>query len=89
MRTYTRSLFFVLVKAVHDLFPGCEIRIDTPVSRGYYCDLRIGRPLEEGDVTAIWRRMKEIVAADIPFRRIQCPTEDAIEMFRQAGMKAR
>ena len=89
MRTYTRSLFFVLVKAVHDLFPGCEIRIDTPVSRGYYCDLRIGRPLEEGDVTAIWRRMKEIVAADIPFRRIQCPTEDAIEMFRQAGMKSK
>ena len=89
MRTYTRSLFFVLVKAVRDLFPGCELRIDTPVARGYYCDLRIGRTLEENDVTAIWRRMKEIVAADIPFRRIQCPTEEAIEMFRKAGMTSK
>ena len=61
MRTYTRSLFFVLVKAVKDLFPGCVLRIETPVSRGYYCDLRIGRPIEEDDVTAIWRRMREIV----------------------------
>ena len=71
MRTYTRSLFFVLVKAVKDLFPGCVLRIETPVSRGYYCDLRIGRPIEEDDVTAIWRRMREIVDADIPFHRIQ------------------
>ena len=86
MRTYTRSLFFVLVKAVKDLFPGCVLRIETPVSRGYYCDLRIGRPIEEDDVTAIWRRMREIVDADIPFHRIQSPTEDAIEMFRRQGM---
>ena len=89
MRTYTRSLFLRAGEGRARPVPGCEIRIDTPVSRGYYCDLRIGRPLEEGDVTAIWRRMKEIVAADIPFRRIQCPTEDAIEMFRQAGMKSK
>lgn len=89
MRTYTRSLFFVLVKAVKDLFPGCVLRIETPVSRGYYCDLRIGRPIEEDDVTAIWRRMREIVDADIPFHRIQSPTEDAIEMFRLQGMTSK
>lgn len=89
MRTYTRSLFFVLVKAVKDLFPGCVLRIETPVSRGYYCDLRIGRPIEEDDVTAIWRRMREIVDADIPFHRIQSPTEDAIEMFRRQGMTSK
>ena len=89
MRTYTRSLFFVLVKAVKDLFPGCVLRIETPVSRGYYCDLRIGRPIEEDDVTAIWRRMREIVDADIPFHRIQSLTEDAIEMFRRQGMTSK
>ncbi len=79
----------MLVKAVKDLFPGCVLRIETPVSRGYYCDLRIRRPIEEDDVTAIWRRMREIVDADIPFHRIQSPTEDAIEMFRRQGMTSK
>ena len=49
----------------------------------------IGRPIEEDDVTAIWRRMREIVDADIPFHRIQSPTEDAIEMFRRQGMTSK
>lgn len=89
MRTYTRSLFFVLVKAVKDLYPGCLLRIETPVARGYYCDLRIGRPLEEEDVAVIRRRMQEIVDADIPFHRIQSPTEDAIELFREQGMNSK
>lgn len=86
MRTYTRSLFFVLVKAVNNLFSGCQLRIETPVARGYYCDLRIGRPIEKEDVIAIRRKMQEIVDADIPFHRIQSLTEDAIELFRQNGM---
>lgn len=45
MRTYTRSLFFVLVKAVEELFPDSLLRIETPVSRGYYCELRLAAPL--------------------------------------------
>lgn len=89
MRTYTRSLFFVLVKAIEDLYPNSALRIETPVSRGYFCDLRIGRQLEEQDAIDIERRMKEIVAQDIPFHRIQCPTEDAIELFRQRGMNSK
>ena len=89
MRTYTRSLFFVLVKAIKDLYPNSALRIETPISRGYFCDLRIGRPIEEQDAIDIERRMREIVAQDIPFHRIQCPTEDAIELFRQRGMNSK
>ncbi len=89
MRTYTRSLFFVLVKAVEELFPDSLLRIQTPVSRGYYCQLRIGRPVEEEDVKRIRTKMREIVAADIPFRRIQSPTDEAISMFRARGMESK
>lgn len=89
MRTYTRSLFFVLVKAVKNLYPGGRLRIGAPVARGYYCDLRIGRPIAEEDVVAIRRRMHEIVDADIPFRRIQSPTEEAVELFRKEGMDSK
>ena len=59
--------FFRVGKSCERFISRCVLRIETPVSRGYYCDLRMGRPIEEDDVTAIWRRMREIVDADIPF----------------------
>lgn len=85
MRTYVRTLFFVLTKAVSDLFPEGEIIIEHPVSKGYYCNLRIGRAVTESDVEAIRGRMQEIVQADMPVRRVNCPTEQAIEVFRREG----
>ena len=39
LRTYTRSLFFVLCKAAHDLWPNCRVVIDIPVSNGYFVNI--------------------------------------------------
>lgn len=89
MRTYTRTLFFVLAKAVEDLFPEGQLIIGAPVSRGYYCELNIGREVQEADVTRISNRMQEIIDADIPIHRIQCPVEDAIEIFQKRGMTSK
>ena len=89
MRTYTRTLFFVLAKAVEDLFPEGQLIIGAPVSRGYYCELNIGREVQEADVTRISNRMQEIIDADIPIHRIQCPVEDAIEIFQKRGMASK
>ena len=85
MRTYVRSLFFVLTKAIGDLYPEGEIIIEHPVSKGYFCNLRIDRPVTQADVDAVKQRMQEIIAADIPIRRINCPTDKAIEVFRNVG----
>ncbi len=86
LRTYTRSLFFVLYKAVRDLYSGARLRIDTPVSNGYYCQLSL-----EGGVTPevaerLRTRMQEIVDARLPFHRITCPTDEAISRFRADGL---
>lgn len=89
MRTYTRSLFFLLVKAIEDTFPNCLLRIAAPIARGYYCKLRMDREVTAEDVTLIRERMKQIVEEDIPFHRMQCPTEEAIEIFRQKGMMSK
>ena len=85
MRTYVRTLFFVLSKAVSELYPDGEIIIEHPVSKGYFCNLRIGRPVAQTDVDSIKQSMQDIIAADIPIRRIYCPTENAIEAFRREG----
>ena len=80
-RAYTRSLFFVLCKATHDLFNPCKVSIDIPVSNGYYVNLNIGRPVTLDDAGAIRRRMQEIINAALPIHRHETTTEDAIRMF--------
>lgn len=86
LRTYVRSLCFVLCKAVEDLYPNGEILLEHPVSRGYYCSLRIGKEVTLDDVKHIKKRMEEIIAENIPFHRIEEHTEDAIKLFKEKGM---
>ena len=71
IRTYTRSLFMVLCKAVHDLYPGSEVIIDIPISNGYYCNLSLGHKVEEEDVYKIRNRMSQIIEADLPIQRFE------------------
>ena len=85
MRTYVRSLFFVLTKAISELYPDGEVIIEYPISKGYFCSLRIGRPIIKSDVDAIKQRMCDIIAADMPIRYITCPTAQAIETFEREG----
>ena len=85
MRTYVRTLFFVLTKAVGELYPDGEIIIEHPISKGYFCSLRIGRSVAKSDVDAIKQRMQEIIAADLAVQHINCPTDEAIDVFRREG----
>ena len=80
-RAYTRSLFFVLCKAAHELFDPCKVAIDIPVSNGYYVNLNIGRPVTLDDAGAIRRRMQEIIDAAMPIHRHETTTQEAIELF--------
>ncbi len=84
-RNYTRTLFFILCKAVHDLYPGSLVVIDIPVSNGYYVNLTIGHPVTLEDVAKIKQRMQEIIDAKMPILRHEVPTEDAIKMFESKG----
>ena len=80
-RAYTRSLFFVLCKAAHDIFTPCKVAIDIPVSNGYYVNLNIGRPVTLDDAGAIRRRMQEIIDAALPIHRHETTTEETIQLF--------
>ena len=84
-RAYTRTLFFVLCKAVHKLYPGSSVVIDIPVSNGFYCNLQLGRPLADADADAIRAEMQSIVRRAIPITRHEVPTEEAIRLFEEMG----
>lgn len=86
MRTYVRSLCFILVKAVEELYPEGSISLKHPVSKGYYCNLHLDRSIGLDDVKRIKQKMQEIINEDIPFQRTESHTDDIVRLFRQHGM---
>ena len=90
LRAYTRTLFFILCKAAHELFdePGgtpCKVIIDIPISNGYYVDLQLGRAVTPDDAATLRQKMQDIINAAIPIHRYETTTEEAISMFEKAG----
>ena len=84
-RTYTRTLFFICCKAINDLYGNVEVRIDIPVSKGYYVHVNLGRDITADDVARIRCRMQEIIDADTPIRRRMVTAEEAIRLFSEKG----
>ena len=83
MRMYVRSLTFVMMKALNDLFPGRVVRFENPISKGYYC--RMDTEITEEQVSQVRSRMQEIIVDDVPFHRVDCRTSEAIEVFEKLG----
>ncbi|MBS6467958.1 MAG: nucleoside kinase [Bacteroides sp.] len=86
MRTYVRSLCFILTKAVSELYPNGNILLEHPVSKGYFCKLCIDRTIGLDDVIRIKQRMQEIIKADLPFIRHEKHTDEIIRLFKERGM---
>lgn len=85
---YTRSLIFILYKAVHRLFPKKTLIAEYNISNGIFC--RIANKdvvLRPETIAAIRDKMQEIIAADYPIIREEMPTEEAIRLFKKAGLK--
>ena len=65
IRAYTRSLFFVLCKAAHELWKDCKVVIDIPISNGYYVNLQLGRTVTPDDVNDLRQRMQQLIDAKL------------------------
>ena len=83
MRMYVRSLTFIFMKAMNEMFPGEVVRFENAISKGYYC--RMNNALSDEQVSLVREKMHLIVKSNISFRRVECHTEEAIELFRSVG----
>lgn len=87
-KMYIRSLTFVLYKACLELFKDAELYIRHSISKGLYCVLGgLNEPLSDKDVALIRSKMFEIVNENIPFKRIDLETEEAIKIFEENGLE--
>lgn len=90
-RVYTRSLCMMLYKAVTDLMPGTQLRIEHSISRGLYCRLFAsdhGEAVECTDdiVGRLKARMRELAEADMAFVRNERLSKDVADKFRKQGL---
>ena len=86
MRTYVRSLCFVLYKAMSDLYPGSKLRIEHPISKGYFCSMNHQMTVTDESIGKIKVRMQEIIDQNLPFHRKEAQTEEVIRLFEQHNM---
>lgn len=63
MRVYVRSLSMVLGKAISELYPNAALRIEHPISKGYYCTIdSFGNTLTPEVINNIKEKVKDIIA---------------------------
>lgn len=92
-RTYIRSLCFVLQKVIREMFPDKVLAIDYSLPSGLYCEVREVKPMEDGrpcvyfitdeELEKVEGRMREVIAADIPFGKTMLSLEECVRIFER------
>jgi uridine kinase len=87
VRVYRRSLEFLMLVAVDEVFPGVEVWVEhsATTAAAYYCDVRGREPFTQADLARIEARMREIVEADAPIVRELASSTEAIRLFCERG----
>lgn len=85
MRTYQRSLVFVLQKAVKDVLPNHQLKVKNSVSNGLFCEISDGKTLTPDQVDSVNARMRALIEQNLPFIRKKVTTEDAQRIFLSEG----
>ena len=90
-RCYIRTLSMVMACAVRELWPECDLRIEHPISKGFYCTIRESRD-EAKQITPeiiqqLKSRMDAIIAEDRVIVTEERQTKEVIRLFgeRQEG----
>jgi len=87
-RVYRRSLYFLLAKAVRDLYPAASFSVEHSFGIGLYCIFSgdaSGAGITAAELDAIDRRMRQLVGQDAPIVRRKIAYADAVRRFEQAG----
>lgn len=87
MMCYIRSLQFVLIKAVSEVFPNSKVTIEHSLSKGLFGEIEKKPPLVIDDIYDIKKKMNEIIGADMPIIRKKLQRKEAINLFKEAGME--
>jgi threonyl-tRNA synthetase len=83
--TMRHSAAHVMAAAVLQLFPDAKLGIGPAIRDGFYYDFDLPRPLTPSDLEAIEAKMREQVAAKLPFERSEASRDEALRDLEAAG----
>ncbi len=88
VRIYRRSLSFLLVTAISELFPNVQVVVDYSVPfGGFFCRARGREPFSAEELRTVEAHMRRIVDEDAPIEKERVPIEDALTLFRERGQE--
>jgi uridine kinase len=83
--TLQRTLLFVLAVAAEDLFPDQKMRVSFSYGGGMFCEFQGGQPLESTQIAALEKRMRELVAQDLPLTPQRFGLRALLKMYQRKG----
>ena len=75
------SASHVMAEAVQSIFPEAKFGIGPAIEDGFYYDFELPRALTTEDLPTIEAKMREIVAADLPFTKEEMDKAKAMKLF--------
>lgn len=88
-RIYRRSLYFVMAKAVYNLFPESILKIEISISNGIYCELENKSNLNKSDISKIKKEMQKIIKADHKIKRHKFTKKEVLEIIQNENCSFR
>ncbi len=86
IRVYQRTAWFILQKAVGDLYPSEKLHIRHSLGQsGFYCEIEGHDTISAAEAEALKEHMHRIVAADYPIRREKLHTEEVRKRYAALG----
>jgi threonyl-tRNA synthetase len=79
------STAHLLAYAVKELFPKAQVAIGPVIENGFFYDFSFERSFTKEDITAIEKRMSELVVKDVPILRRVLPRDEAVAYFKDLG----
>jgi len=87
-RTYIRGMILLMLRAVEREYGGSknvQVRVEHSVGPALYCEID-GADVTTDHINGIKSKMREMILEDIPFKKRNISTADAIELFNKKGM---
>lgn len=78
----------IMAEAVQELFPGAQIAFGPATDDGFFYDFELPRPITQGDLEIIEKKMEEIQKVDEPFVREVVTRNQAKEIFKDQRFKS-
>ena len=87
LETIRHSTSHIMAEAVLSFFPEAKFAIGPSIENGFYYDFDLPRPLTTDDLPLITKKMKAIIAANLPFSRREVSKEEARQIFSKQPYK--